>query len=111
MLAELKVWWRLPHHFLIALVLSGEKPPCGDEPRIELGPAFQQADAQNYLYVNSLVVLNFTTMFLGSTSAFLICLLLLEQTHLLAGQTSTDTTAGTTEEPTTLTGPFGALYI
>ncbi len=33
-------------HFLIALVLSGEKPPCGAEPRIELGPAFQQADAQ-----------------------------------------------------------------
>ncbi len=32
-------------HFLIALVLSGEKPPCGAEPRIELGPAFQQADA------------------------------------------------------------------
>jgi hypothetical protein len=32
-------------HFLIALVLSGEKPPCGAEPRIELGPALQQADA------------------------------------------------------------------
>ncbi len=32
-------------HFLIALVLSGEKPPCGAEPRIELEPAFQQADA------------------------------------------------------------------
>ena len=32
-------------HFLIALVLSGEKPLCGAEPRIELGPAFQQADA------------------------------------------------------------------
>ncbi len=31
-------------HFLIALVLSREKPPCGAEPRIELGPAFQQAD-------------------------------------------------------------------
>ncbi len=30
--------------FLIALVLSGEKPPCGAEPRIELGPALQQAD-------------------------------------------------------------------
>jgi hypothetical protein len=27
-------------HFLIALVLSGEKPPCGAEPRIELWPAF-----------------------------------------------------------------------
>ncbi len=27
------------------LWLSGEKPPCGAEPRIELGPAFQQADA------------------------------------------------------------------
>ncbi len=33
-------------HFLIAFVLSGEKPPCGAKPRIELGPAFQQADAQ-----------------------------------------------------------------
>ena len=32
-------------HFLIALVPSGEKPPCGAEPRIELVPAFQQADA------------------------------------------------------------------
>ncbi len=32
-------------HFLIALVLSGEKPPCGAKPRIELGPALQQADA------------------------------------------------------------------
>jgi hypothetical protein len=32
-------------HFLIALVLSGEKPPCGAEPRIELGPALQQAGA------------------------------------------------------------------
>ncbi len=32
-------------HFLNALVLSGEKPPCGAEPRIELGPAVQQADA------------------------------------------------------------------
>ncbi len=32
-------------HFLIALVLSGEKPPCGAEPTIELGPAVQQADA------------------------------------------------------------------
>jgi hypothetical protein len=25
-------------HFLIACLLSGEKPPCGAEPRIELGP-------------------------------------------------------------------------
>ncbi len=35
-------------HFLIACLLSGEKPPCGAEPRIErieLGPALQQADA------------------------------------------------------------------
>jgi hypothetical protein len=32
-------------HFLIALVLSGDKPPFGAEPRIELGPALQQADA------------------------------------------------------------------
>ena len=35
----------ITEHYLIALVLSGEKPPCGAEPRIELGPAFQQADA------------------------------------------------------------------
>ncbi len=26
-------------------MLSGETPPCGAEPRIELGPALQQADA------------------------------------------------------------------
>jgi len=32
-------------HFLIALVLSGEKPPWGAEPRFELGPAVQQASA------------------------------------------------------------------
>jgi hypothetical protein len=32
-------------HFLIACLLSGEKPPCGAEPRIELGPALQQANA------------------------------------------------------------------
>jgi hypothetical protein len=32
-------------HFFIACLLSGEKPPCGAEPRIELGPALQQADA------------------------------------------------------------------
>jgi hypothetical protein len=32
-------------HFLIACLLSGETPPCGAEPRIELGPALQQADA------------------------------------------------------------------
>ncbi len=32
-------------HFLIACMLSGETPPCGAEPRIELGPALQQADA------------------------------------------------------------------
>ncbi len=32
-------------HFLIALVLSGEKPPCSAEPRIEFGSALQQADA------------------------------------------------------------------
>ncbi len=31
-------------HFLIACLLSGEKPPCGAEPRIEFGPALQQAD-------------------------------------------------------------------
>jgi hypothetical protein len=31
-------------HLFIALKLSG-KPPCGAEPRIELGPALQQADA------------------------------------------------------------------
>ncbi len=30
-------------HFLIACLLSGETPPCGAEPRIELGPALQQA--------------------------------------------------------------------
>jgi hypothetical protein len=30
-------------HFLIACMLSGETPPCGAEPRIELGPALQQA--------------------------------------------------------------------
>jgi hypothetical protein len=30
---------------LIALVLSGEKPPWGAEPRFELGPAVQQASA------------------------------------------------------------------
>jgi hypothetical protein len=30
---------------LIALVLSGEKPPWGAEPRYELGPALQQASA------------------------------------------------------------------
>ncbi len=32
-------------HFLITCLLSGETPPCGAEPRIELGPALQQADA------------------------------------------------------------------
>jgi hypothetical protein len=32
-------------HFLIASLLSGETPPCGAEPRIELGPALQQAGA------------------------------------------------------------------
>ncbi len=32
-------------HFLIACLLSGETPPCGGKPRIELGPALQQADA------------------------------------------------------------------
>jgi hypothetical protein len=32
-------------HFLIACMLSGGTPPCGAEPRIELGPALQQADA------------------------------------------------------------------
>ncbi len=32
-------------YFLIACLLSGEKPPCGAEPRVELGPALQQADA------------------------------------------------------------------
>jgi hypothetical protein len=32
-------------HFLIACLLSGETPPCGAKPRIELGPALQQADA------------------------------------------------------------------
>jgi hypothetical protein len=32
-------------HFLIACSLSGETPPCGAEPGIELGPALQQADA------------------------------------------------------------------
>ncbi len=26
-------------------MLSGQTPPCGAEPRIELGPALQQADA------------------------------------------------------------------
>jgi hypothetical protein len=31
-------------HFLIACMLSGETPPFGAEPRIELGPALQQAD-------------------------------------------------------------------
>ncbi len=31
-------------HFLIACLLSGETPPCGAEPRIELGPALQQAN-------------------------------------------------------------------
>ena len=31
-------------HLLIACKLIG-KDPCGAEPRIELGPAFQQADA------------------------------------------------------------------
>ncbi len=30
-------------YFLIALALSGEKPPWDAEPRFELGPAFQQA--------------------------------------------------------------------
>ncbi len=30
-----------PRHFLIALVLSGDKPPWGAEPRFELGPAVQ----------------------------------------------------------------------
>jgi hypothetical protein len=32
-------------HFLIACLLSGETPPYGAEPGIELGPALQQADA------------------------------------------------------------------
>ncbi len=32
-------------HFLIACLLSGETPPCGAKPRIELGPALQQADS------------------------------------------------------------------
>jgi hypothetical protein len=33
-------------HLLIAFFkLSGKNPPCGTEPRIELGPALQQADA------------------------------------------------------------------
>jgi hypothetical protein len=32
-------------HFFIALSAQWGKPPCGAEPRIELGPALQQADA------------------------------------------------------------------
>ncbi len=32
-------------HFLIACLLSRETPPCGAEPRTELWPALQQADA------------------------------------------------------------------
>jgi hypothetical protein len=32
-------------HLFIALKLSGKEPPCGAEPRIELGLALQQADA------------------------------------------------------------------
>ncbi len=32
-------------HFLIACLFSGEAPPCGAEPRIELEPALQQVDA------------------------------------------------------------------
>jgi hypothetical protein len=31
-------------HFLIACLLRGETPPCGAEPKTELGPALQQAD-------------------------------------------------------------------
>ncbi len=34
-----------PLSILIACLLSGETPPCGAEPWIELGPALQQADA------------------------------------------------------------------
>jgi hypothetical protein len=32
-------------HFFIACVAQWGEPPCGAEPRIELGPALQQADA------------------------------------------------------------------
>jgi hypothetical protein len=32
-------------HFFIALSAQWGKPPCSAEPRIELGPALQQADA------------------------------------------------------------------
>jgi len=35
----------VPFHFLIAGQLSGKNPSWGAEPRIELGPALQRADA------------------------------------------------------------------
>jgi hypothetical protein len=57
----LKVWWQdatlfvqyiypsvfagASLHLLVACKLSGKNPPYGAEPRIELGPALQQADA------------------------------------------------------------------
>ena len=34
-----------PLSFSSSLVAQWERPPCGAEPGIELGPAFQQADA------------------------------------------------------------------
>jgi hypothetical protein len=37
-------------HFLIALVLSGEKPPWGAEPRFELGPAVLTVKIKKYNY-------------------------------------------------------------